>query len=125
MGYRNCLSISVSDMEGQMRMPAQSLRFRIILAVAIGLLTTLPAVSARQKPSKDKHSTANHNGAAKNSSSEQSDGEKKFKQNCSRCHEAPEGFTPSISGTVLRHMRVRASLSKQDEQDILRFLNPR
>jgi len=108
-----------------MRMPAQSLRFRIILAVAIGLLTTLPAVSARQEASKDKHSTANHNGSAKNSSSEQSDGEKKFKQNCSRCHEAPEGFTPSISGTVLRHMRVRASLSKQDEQDILRFLNPR
>ena len=108
-----------------MRMPAQSLRFRIILAVAIGLLTTLPALSARKEASKDNKSGASHNRAAKNPSSEQSDGEKKFKQNCSRCHEAPEGFSPSISGTVLRHMRVRASLSEQDEQDILRFLNPR
>lgn len=125
MGYRNRISIFISDLEGQMRMPAQSLRFRIILAVALGLLTTLPAVSARQEASKDKNSAATHNGAAKNSSSEQSDGEKKFKQNCSRCHEAPQGFSPSISGTVLRHMRVRASLSKQDEQDVLRFLNPR
>ena len=108
-----------------MRMPAQSLRFRIILAVAIGLLTTLPAVYARQEASHDKQPAASHNRAAKHPSSEQSDGEKKFKQNCSRCHEAPESFPPSISRTVLRHMRVRASLSEQDEQDILRFLNPR
>jgi mono/diheme cytochrome c family protein len=52
------------------------------------------------------------------------DGEEKFKQNCSRCHQAPEGFPPHISGTIVRHMRVRASISEQDERDILRFLNP-
>jgi len=53
-----------------------------------------------------------------------SEGQRKFEQNCSRCHNAPESFPPRISGTILRHMRVRASLSKQDEQDILHFLNP-
>jgi cytochrome c2 len=58
------------------------------------------------------------------STKEQEDGEKKFQQNCSRCHNAPEGFTPRISGTIIRHMRVRASLSKQDAEAILRFLNP-
>jgi cytochrome c5 len=108
-----------------MRMQADGLRLRIILAVALGLFTTLPAVSARQESSQDKQAAPTQNEAEKTSSSGQSDGERKFKQNCSRCHEAPEGFSPSISGTVLRHMRVRASLSKQDEQDILRFLNPR
>jgi hypothetical protein len=55
---------------------------------------------------------------------ERSDGERKFEQNCSRCHNAPENFSPRISGTIVRHMRVRASLSRRDEQDILRFLNP-
>ena len=55
---------------------------------------------------------------------EQRDGQKVFEQNCSRCHNAPQGFSPSISGTVVRHMRVRAGLSKEDEQAILRFLNP-
>jgi cytochrome c5 len=55
---------------------------------------------------------------------QRSDGERKFEQNCSRCHNAPESFSPRISGTIVRHMRVRASLSRQDEQDILRFLNP-
>jgi mono/diheme cytochrome c family protein len=56
--------------------------------------------------------------------SQASDGAKKFEENCSRCHNAPEGFSPRISGTIIRHMRVRASLSKKDSEAILRFLNP-
>jgi cytochrome c5 len=51
-------------------------------------------------------------------------GERIFQQQCSRCHSVPESFSPRISGTVVRHMRVRASLSRQDEQDLLRFFNP-
>ena len=53
-----------------------------------------------------------------------SDGERVFEQNCSRCHNAPQGFPPSISGTIVHHMRVRASLSKKDAEALLRFLNP-
>jgi len=52
------------------------------------------------------------------------DGQQVFDQNCSRCHNAPQGFSPSISGTVARHMRVRAGLSQEDYQALLRFLNP-
>lgn len=54
----------------------------------------------------------------------ESEGQRVFQQNCSRCHNAPEGFSPSVSGTIVRHMRVRASLSKHDEQELLHFLNP-
>ena len=53
-----------------------------------------------------------------------SDGERIFAQQCSRCHTAPDGFSPHISGTVVLHMRVRASLSQHDEQELLHFLNP-
>jgi hypothetical protein len=56
--------------------------------------------------------------------SQASEGAKKFEENCSRCHNAPEGFSPRISGTIVRHMRVRASLSKKDSEAILKFLNP-
>lgn len=52
------------------------------------------------------------------------DGQQVFDENCERCHDAPQGFSPSISGTVVRHMRVRANLSKEDEQALLRFFNP-
>lgn len=51
-------------------------------------------------------------------------GQKVFDQNCSRCHNAPEGFSPTISGTIAMHMRVRANLSDSDYQALLRFLNP-
>jgi cytochrome c5 len=51
-------------------------------------------------------------------------GEKKFQQNCSRCHNAPEVLSPRIAGTVLLHMRVRASLSAADEREILHYLAP-
>jgi len=54
----------------------------------------------------------------------QSEGERVFQRNCWRCHSAPEGFSPRISGTIVRHMRVRASLSQHDEQELLKFLNP-
>jgi len=53
-----------------------------------------------------------------------SEGERVFQQNCWRCHTAPEGFPSRISGTIVRHMRVRASLSQHDEQVLLKFLNP-
>jgi len=62
---------------------------------------------------------------AKASSAKQPDlGGQKFDANCSRCHNAPEQLSPSLTGTVVRHMRVRANLSAQDEKDILRFLAP-
>jgi cytochrome c5 len=47
-----------------------------------------------------------------------------FQANCSRCHNPPDSLNPRVTGTIIRHMRVRANLSAADEQAILRFLNP-
>jgi hypothetical protein len=52
------------------------------------------------------------------------EGERVFVQNCSRCHNPPDGFSPRIAGSIVRHMRVRASLSEKDAQALLRFFNP-
>jgi cytochrome c5 len=51
-------------------------------------------------------------------------GQRVFQQNCGRCHSAPEGFPPSASAAVARHMRVRANLSDADYKALLHFLNP-
>jgi len=51
-------------------------------------------------------------------------GQQVFEQNCTRCHNAPEGFSSSISGTVATHMRVRAGLSDADYKALRHFLNP-
>ncbi len=60
--------------------------------------------------------------AAKNSQIED-EGQRVFAQNCSRCHATPEGFSSRISGTIVRHMRVRANLSEHDEQVLLKYFN--
>ncbi len=62
--------------------------------------------------------------AVAHNSQPEDEGERIFQQNCSRCHTAPDGFSSRISGTVVRHMRVRASLSRHDEEELLRFFNP-
>jgi cytochrome c5 len=51
-------------------------------------------------------------------------GERAFATHCSRCHNAPESLRPSMTGTVVRHMRVRANLSAEDERLIRGFLAP-
>jgi hypothetical protein len=72
-----------------------------------------PATPADKKPA-----------VAQASPPQEDDGERIFQQNCSRCHNTPEGFSPRISGTIVRHMRVRASLSQHDAEEVLRFFNP-
>jgi cytochrome c5 len=51
-------------------------------------------------------------------------GQQVFEQNCARCHNTPQGFSSSISGTVAMHMRVRAGLSDVDYKALRHFLNP-
>ncbi|HKF48917.1 MAG TPA: cytochrome c [Terracidiphilus sp.] len=92
------------------------LLFAGISFALLPVLSQSPTKAGKQDP------RANH---ARPSQSDDSDrGQKVFRQNCARCHDAPQGFSPQISGTVLRHMRVRASLSAADEAALLRFLNP-
>jgi cytochrome c5 len=87
------------------------------LALSLSTVATQAQQLHTQKPLKIQ--PAKHQ-----ASSFHSEGERVFAQNCSRCHNAPEGFSQRIAGTIARHMRVRAQLSQHDEQELLRFLNP-
>jgi hypothetical protein len=49
-------------------------------------------------------------------------GEQRFRANCSRCHAAPHKFPPRIMATVLRHMRVRATITDEDMRLILFYM---
>jgi cytochrome c5 len=51
-------------------------------------------------------------------------GAKVFEANCGRCHNAPETLSPREVRAVVRQMRVRANLSAEDEQALLKFLAP-
>lgn len=51
-------------------------------------------------------------------------GEKVFAANCARCHTPPMTLNPRVTGTVLEHMRVRARISRKDQQLLLNYLAP-
>jgi cytochrome c5 len=53
---------------------------------------------------------------------ERIEGEKRFKANCGRCHLAPQKFPPRMMATILRHMRVRATLTDEDTRLILHYM---
>jgi cytochrome c5 len=101
------------------------MRLRILLAAGVmqccllaGVAQTASAGSAASAPPKQQAKAQPARKAAENL------GEKKFEQNCNRCHNAPQELPRRITGTVLLHMRVRASLSEADERAILHFLAP-
>jgi mono/diheme cytochrome c family protein len=93
---------------------------QLALVTSIASTTLVLAQSKTPKPD-----TAPAKPAPTAKSAKQPDaGGRKFDANCGRCHSAPEQLSPSLTGTVVRHMRVRASLSAQDEKDILKYLAP-
>jgi cytochrome c5 len=94
---------------------------RIRLLLAAGVISALIPVVAQGRSAKSADAQAH---PRPTTNRQVSRGELVFKQNCARCHDAPQSFPPQLAGTILRHMRVRASLSAQDEKAVLEFMNP-
>ena len=82
------------------------------------------AISMIAQTASNKDAPSNAPPTKKQAAVQQDPGERAFQANCGRCHKPPEQLSHRISGTVVRHMRVRASLSAADEKAILRFLAP-
>jgi cytochrome c5 len=49
-------------------------------------------------------------------------GEKTFHANCGRCHAAPQKFPPRMMATIVRHMRVRATITDEDMRLVLFYM---
>ncbi len=78
----------------------------------------MPAAPAAAPPSAMAKSAADgaENGA------QRLEGEKRFRTNCGRCHQAPHKFPPRVMATAIRHMRVRAMITDEDMRLILRYM---
>jgi cytochrome c5 len=86
--------------------------------VVVGLSLALTAQqAARSEAGKQQATPARSQPAAKT-------GEQVFMTNCSRCHVPPMSLSPRITGTVIMHMRVRARLSREDQELVLKYLAP-
>ena len=113
------MALFVSSMAGEEIMK------RLFFLILVGLLTVDLGVSAQTTgPPQTAPAAPAPKSAPRPVISDAERGERAFKANCSRCHYAPDTLNPRITGTVIRHMRVRANLSAADERDILHFFNP-
>ena len=77
--------------------------------------TSVPATQGQQAKSSSK---------APQTTSAATEGEKRFEEHCGRCHTPPEDISPREARAIVRQMRVRAMLSAEDEQLILKYIAP-
>jgi len=100
--------------------------FAMSLAATVWAAAQEPnaAVKAASRAVADSGSSASRAVAVKPSNAAaRIEGEKSFKANCSRCHMAPNKFPPRMAATIIRHMRVRASITVEDARVILDYMN--
>ena len=96
-----------------------NMRFRTFLCACL-LATCLPLLARPQAPATEHKSSK----TASNSDAERKEGERRFRENCGRCHHQPESISPREVKAVLQHMRVRAMLNAEDERLIMEYLAP-
>lgn len=100
-------------------------RSLLFSAILMGCLLLSSFALARTNGAKD-----GTTGTAASSTNETSDkpaetrisGEQRFHSNCGRCHAAPPKFPPRMMATIVRHMRVRATLTDADMRLILAYM---
>jgi cytochrome c5 len=79
-------------------------------------------VAAQEKQTKPQ--TTSPTNTSVSATDEAAQGEKLFRTHCGRCHNAPENISPREARAVVRQMRVRATLTDEDEKLILKYLAP-
>lgn len=104
------------------------MRIRILISAALLALGVSVALAAGAKPGdKDKDKDVATANAPATAHAAQDDpmrleGERRYHANCGRCHMAPPKFSPRMMATIIRHMRVRASLTDEDMRFILHYM---
>lgn len=94
----------------------QGLLFALLLLLLFGTFA-----SARDGNGSN---STNNQSVTKQTIDPAAEGERLFQTNCGRCHKPPDNIPPRISKSILQHMRVRAMLSKEDEELILKYIAP-
>lgn len=94
----------------------------MLLALAVGVVLTAAAKTGAKGNDKDAPAATT---PANNSAQDDPlrlEGEKAYHANCGRCHMAPPKFAPRMMATIVRHMRVRATITDQEMREILHYM---
>jgi mono/diheme cytochrome c family protein len=96
------------------------------VAILAAVLALVSSMSAADSPRKNDSESVSINTPLVRSSAEgdamRVQGEQRFRANCSRCHAAPHKFPPRMMATIVRHMRVRATITDEDMRLVLFYM---
>ena len=103
------------------------MKTKIVLTAALALVSL---AYAAHPPHKGDHDSTNGSASAvapvarsnEEAESMRVHGEQRFRVNCGRCHAAPQKFPPRMMATILRHMRVRATITEEDMRLVLFYM---
>jgi len=93
-----------------------------VLGCTLALASTVLAGSSANKNDSTKESASSPVVRNADADNMRLQGEQRFRANCGRCHAAPQKFPPRMMATVLRHMRVRATITDQDMRLVLFYM---
>jgi mono/diheme cytochrome c family protein len=92
----------------------------LFCTLALGSYVLAGEPASRKESSKDSAGVPVVN--VTDADSMRTQGEQRFHANCGRCHAAPQKFPPRMMKTILRHMRVRATITDEDQRLILFYM---
>jgi mono/diheme cytochrome c family protein len=94
------------------------------VTILAALLALASSVHAADPPRKSESASIRTPVAASSTESDamRVQGEQRFRANCSRCHAAPHKFPPRMMATIVRHMRVRATITDEDMRLVLFYM---
>jgi mono/diheme cytochrome c family protein len=95
---------------------------RIKVIMIAGVLAVASALYGAAQPGSKSSSSAPAVRSSDDADATRLEGEQRFRANCGRCHAAPHKFPPRMMATIVRHMRVRATITDEDMRLILNYM---
>ena len=92
------------------------------LAMVLSVLVLVALGAAATPPGKNANTVAAIVTNTDNADTMRVQGELRFRTNCGRCHAAPHKFPPRMMATIVRHMRVRATITDEDMRLVLFYM---
>lgn len=98
------------------------MKMKMKMMLIAGVLAMISAVYGTAQPRSKETSNVPVVTSSEDADSLRVQGEQRFRANCSRCHAAPQKFPPRMMATILRHMRVRATITDEDMRLVLYYM---
>ena len=95
---------------------------RLTIIIASGVLALLSVLAVAADSPRNNAPTTPVAQSSAQADAMRLEGEKRFRANCGRCHAAPQKFPPRMMATIVRHMRVRATITDEDMRLVLYYM---